>query len=89
MFNGGTVSLVDGDVIAKNFGITNAGGTVNTGAGLVGEITGVISNDGASTTGTLTVDGTGTLKLNNANTYTGPTVINNGAFSRSNLTSKF
>ena len=80
VFNGGTVSLVDGDVIAKNFGITNAGGTVNTGAGLVGEITGVISNDGASTTGTLTVDGTGTLKLNNANTYTGPTVINNGAF---------
>lgn len=80
VFNGGTVSLVDGDVIAKNFGVTNAGGTINTGAGLVGEITGVISNDGASTTGTLTVDGTGTLKLNNANTYTGPTVINNGAF---------
>jgi autotransporter-associated beta strand protein len=80
VFNGGTVSIVDGDVIAKNFGVTNAGGTVNTGAGLVGEITGVISNYGASTTGTLTVDGTGTLKLNNANTYTGPTVINNGAF---------
>ena len=80
VFNGGTVSLVDGDVITKNFGITNAGGIVNTGAGLVGEITGVISNDGASTTGTLTVDGTGILKLNNANTYTGPTVINNGAF---------
>jgi autotransporter-associated beta strand protein len=80
VFNGGTVSIVDGDVIAKNFGVTNAGGTVNTGAGLVGEITGVISNDGASTTGTLTVDGTGTLKLNNANTYTGPTVVNNGAF---------
>ena len=80
VFNGGTVSIVDGDVIAKNFGITNAGGTVNTGAGLVGEITGVISNDGTSTTGTLTVDGTGILKLNNANTYTGPTVVNNGAF---------
>jgi autotransporter-associated beta strand protein len=80
VFNGGTVSLVDGDVIAKNFGITNAGGTINTGAGLVGEITGVISNDSASTTGQLTVDGTGTLKLNNANTYTGPTVVNNGAF---------
>lgn len=80
VFNGGTVSIADGDVIAKNFGITNAGGTVNTGAGLVGEISGVISNDGTSTTGTLTVDGNGTLKLSNANTYTGPTVINNGAF---------
>jgi autotransporter-associated beta strand protein len=80
VFNGGTVTIADGDVIAKNFGITNAGGTVNTGAGLVGEITGVISNDGASTTGQLTVDGSGTLKLNNANTYTGPTVVNNGAF---------
>jgi hypothetical protein len=80
VFNGGTVSIVDGDVIAKNFGITNAGGTVNTGTGLVGEITGVISNDGTSTTGTLTVDGTGILKLNNTNTYTGPTVVNNGAF---------
>lgn len=80
VFNGGTVSLVDGDVITKNFGITNAGGTVNTGAGLVGEISGTISNDGSSTTGTLTVDGAGTLKLSNANTYTGPTVVNNGAF---------
>jgi hypothetical protein len=80
IFNGGTITIADGDVINKNFGITNAGGTVNTGAGLVGEISGVISNDGSSTTGTLTVDGTGTLKLNNANTYTGPTVVNNGAF---------
>lgn len=80
VFNGGTVTIADGDVITKNFGITNAGGTVNTGAGLVGEIAGVISNDGSSTTGTLTVDGAGTLKLNNANTYTGPTIINNGAF---------
>lgn len=80
VFNGGTVTIADGDVITKNFGVTNAGGTVNTGAGLVGEITGVISNDGASTTGQLTVDGSGTLKLNNANTYTGPTVVNNGAF---------
>ena len=80
VFNGGTVTIADGDVITKNFGVTNAGGTVNTGAGLVGEISGVISNDGSSTTGTLTVDGSGTLKLNNANTYTGPTVINNGAF---------
>jgi len=80
IFNGGTITIADGDVINKNFGITNAGGTVNTGAGLVGEISGVIGNDGSSTTGTLTVDGTGTLKLNNANTYTGPTVVNNGAF---------
>lgn len=79
-FNGGTITIADGDIISKNFGITNAGGTVDTGAGLVGEISGVISNDGASTSGTLTVDGQGTLKLSGVNSYTGPTVINYGAF---------
>jgi hypothetical protein len=78
-FNGGTLTVADGDVINKNFTVATAGGTITTPTGAVSEISGVISNDGTDTTGPVTVTGNGTLKLSATNTYTGPTAINNGA----------
>ena len=56
------------DATARNLTINGTGNAT---------ISGVIANGGGSTSG-ITKDGTGTLTLSGANTYTGATVINGG-----------
>jgi len=82
-FNGGTLQMTSGEDITKNFTITNNGGTIDTN-GTTSTVSGVISNDGTDTNGTLTITDNqntgGTVAFSGINTYTGPTVINYGAF---------
>jgi hypothetical protein len=82
-FNGGTLTMTSGEDVTNNFTITDNGGTIDAN-GTTSTISGVISNDGTDTNGTLTITDSqntgGTVALSGTNTYTGPTVINYGAF---------
>ncbi|MCX5790385.1 MAG: autotransporter domain-containing protein [Elusimicrobia bacterium] len=74
-FGGGTLKTTAGVTSARNVTLNGAGGTMDT-AGNTSTFSGLISGAGG-----LTVNdslGTGTLILNAANTYTGPTTITSG-----------
>ena len=71
-FNGGTLSFSGSFTSARNITLNSGGGTLDASGSDV-TLTGLISG-----AGTLAKEGTGTIFLNRANTYTGATIINNG-----------
>ena len=79
-FNGGTLSFSGSFTSARNITLNSGGGTLDTSGSSV-TLTGLLSG-----AGTLTKEGTGTIFLNRANTYTGATVINDGILQIGNAT---
>ncbi len=88
LINGGTLAVTGpGFNLNSNRGIA-LGPAVGSGTGTISVATGgnlsyngVIDNNGLLSIGGLTVTGGGTLTLSSANTYTGPTQINQGTLS--------
>jgi fibronectin-binding autotransporter adhesin len=71
-FNGGTLFFTGSFTSSRNMLLNSGGGTFDTdGCGVI--LTGQLRGAGI-----LTKAGTGTVKLSNANTYTGATIVNNG-----------
>ena len=87
--NGGTIKITGNDSIFKNFGGTNevtvqigsGGGTIDTNGFNTTSERPIV--DAPSASGPLTKRGTGTLTLAAANTYTGPTTVENGTLALS------
>nr|WP_051917470.1 autotransporter-associated beta strand repeat-containing protein [Brucella anthropi] len=75
-FNGGTLQLTDSFVSARSVTLGAQGGTVQTAANEINELSGGIVGSGK-----LIKTGAGTLVLSGSNTYSGGTVINGGTVS--------
>ena len=75
-FDGGTLTLANGDNSNQAFTVNSTGGTITSPAGGSATLSGVFSGAGA-----MTFNGTGTTYMNGVNTYTGGTTVASGTLS--------
>jgi autotransporter-associated beta strand protein len=76
VFDGGIITMVNGDSSNQNFTVNSGGGTVSSTTGVSATLSGVFSGTGA-----MTYNGSGTTYMNAVNTYTGGTTVASGTLS--------
>ena len=76
VFDGGALTLVNGDSSSLNFTVNNGGATISSPTAGSATLSGVFSGTGA-----MTFNGSGTTYMNGANTYSGGTTVSSGTLS--------
>jgi len=76
IFNGGTLTLLNGDNSSKNFTVNSTGGALTSPTSGSAILSGVFSGPGA-----MTFNGSGTTYMNGISTYTGGTIVAAGTLS--------